>query len=54
MSTLLISGSPRKNGNTEIFLSIFKKELQKYNIRTELITLTIHINVSWQEVKVGW
>jgi len=39
MSTLLISGSPRKKGNTEIFLSIFKKELQKYNIRTELITL---------------
>lgn len=39
MNVLLISGSPRKNGNTEILLSIFDKELQKYNINTELITL---------------
>jgi hypothetical protein len=40
MSVLIIAGSPRENGNTEILLSILKSELQKDGIDTEFISLS--------------
>lgn len=40
MGVLIVSGSPRKNGNTELLLSIFDKELQEENINTEFISLS--------------
>jgi multimeric flavodoxin WrbA len=40
MGVVIISGSPRRNGNTELLLSIFEKELQKNNINTEFISLS--------------
>ena len=33
MGVLMISGSPRKNGNTELLLSILDSELQKNNVK---------------------
>lgn len=40
MGVLIVSGSPRKNGNTELLLSVFDKELQKNNISTKFISLS--------------
>ncbi|MTI65488.1 MAG: flavodoxin family protein [Firmicutes bacterium] len=40
MGVLLISGSPRKNGNTELLLSVCDKELKNNNIETEIISLS--------------
>ena len=40
MVVLIVSGSPRKNGNTELLLSVFDKELQKNNINTKFINLS--------------
>lgn len=40
MGVLIICGSPRKNGNTELLLSVFNKELEKNNIVTEFISLS--------------
>lgn len=40
MSILIISGSPRKNGNTEILLSLLESDLNEYGIDTELIRLS--------------
>jgi len=40
MGVLIISGSPRKNGNTETLLLILNSELQKSNINTEFISLS--------------
>lgn len=40
MGVLIVSGSPRKNGNTELLLSILEEELRKNNIRTEFIRLS--------------
>ena len=40
MGVLMISGSPRKNGNTELLLSILDSELQKNNVKTEIISLS--------------
>jgi len=40
MNTLIISGSPRKNGNTEKLLSLFEEELINHNISTEFISLS--------------
>ncbi len=40
MNTLIISGSPRKDGNTKTFLSIFEKELKNHKISTEIISLS--------------
>lgn len=39
MGVLIICGSPRKGGNTELLLSFFEKELQQHGIQTEFITL---------------
>lgn len=39
MSILLICGSPRSKGNTELLLSMLENELEGKNIETELITL---------------
>jgi multimeric flavodoxin WrbA len=39
MKTLIICGSPRRNGNTEKLLSIFAKELIDHNVSTKMITL---------------
>ncbi|WP_234124528.1 flavodoxin family protein [Clostridium hydrogenum] len=40
MGVVIISGSPRKNGNTELLLSILNIELKKNNINTEFISLS--------------
>lgn len=40
MKTIIISGSSRKNGNTETLLSVFKKELNNHSISTEIISLS--------------
>lgn len=40
MNTLIISGSPRKDGNTETLLSILEEELISHNISTEFISLS--------------
>jgi multimeric flavodoxin WrbA len=40
MGVLIISGSPRKKGNTELLLSILELELQKNNVSTEFISLS--------------
>ncbi len=40
MNVLIICGSPRKGGNTEALLNIFRKELTKYNICTSFINLS--------------
>jgi len=39
MGVLIISGSPRENGNTTALLSILNAELQKCKVSTELISL---------------
>lgn len=39
MSVLIVCGSPRKNSNTEQLLSIFEKELQRNDIKSEFVTL---------------
>ncbi|WP_411680629.1 flavodoxin family protein [Clostridium thailandense] len=40
MGMMIISGSPRKDGNTDLLLSILDLELQKNNISTEFISLS--------------
>ena len=40
MGVLIISGSPRKKGNTETFLLILNSELEKNKIETEFICLS--------------
>jgi len=40
MKTIIISGSPRKNVNTETLLWVFKKELNNHSISTEIINLS--------------
>lgn len=39
MGMIIISGSPRKSGNTELLLSTLDLELQKNNVTTEFISL---------------
>jgi len=40
MGVLIVSDSPRKNGNTERLLSVFDKELQEHNVNTKFISLS--------------
>ena len=40
MKVLLISGSPRKKGNTEILLKYSKDRLEEQGLKTELINLS--------------
>jgi multimeric flavodoxin WrbA len=40
MGALIISGSPRKNGNTETLLWMLESELRKNGISTEFISLS--------------
>lgn len=40
MNTLIISGSPRKEGNTETLLSFLEKELINHSISANFISLS--------------